>query len=128
MRALLDTSAFLWFVSGSSELSAEARQCIVNSDNDLFLSVGSLWEIAIKTSLGRLQLLSPFNQLFPEQLVENAITILPIEIPHLFKIIDLPFYHRDPFDRLIIGQSIAEDLPVITRDAVFNRYPVRLIW
>lgn len=128
MRALLDTSTFLWFVSGSSELSAEARQCIANLDNDLFLSVASLWEIAIKASLGRLQLLSPFDQLIPEQLVQNAITILPIEIPHLSKIIDLPFYHRDPFDRLIIGQSIAEDLPVITRDAAFNRYPVRLIW
>lgn len=128
MRALLDTSAFLWFVSGSSELSAEARQCIASLDNDLFLSVASLWEIAIKASLGRLKLLSPFDQLIPELLVQNAITILPIEIPHLSKIIDLPFYHRDPFDRLIIGQSIAEDLPVITRDAAFNRYPVRLIW
>jgi PIN domain nuclease of toxin-antitoxin system len=128
VRALLDTSAFLWFVSGSSELSAEARQCIASLDNDLFLSVASLWEIAIKASLGRLKLLSPFDQLIPELLVQNAITILPIEIPHLSKIIDLPFYHRDPFDRLIIGQSIAEDLPVITRDAAFNRYPVRLIW
>jgi PIN domain nuclease of toxin-antitoxin system len=68
MRALLDTRAFLWFVSGSNKLNATARRCIADSDNDFFLSVASLWEIAIKTSLGRLELLRPFDQLIPEQL------------------------------------------------------------
>lgn len=128
MRALLDTSTFLWFVSDSDELGLNARQCIADLDNDLFLSVASLWEIAIKASLGRLQLLTPFDRLIPEHLEQNAITVLPIEVQHLSKIIDLPFYHRDPFDRLIIGQSIAEDFPIITRDAAFSRYPIRLIW
>lgn len=85
MRALLDTHAFLWFVSGSNKLSATARLRIANSDNDLFLSVASLWEIAIKTSLGRLELLRPFDQLIPEQLEENAIAVLPIEVRHLSK-------------------------------------------
>jgi PIN domain nuclease of toxin-antitoxin system len=128
MRALLDTHAFLWFVSGSNKLSATARRRIADSDNDLFLSVASLWEIAIKTSLGRLELLRPFDQLIPEQLEENAIAVLPIEVRHLSKIIDLPFSHRDPFDRLIIAQSIVENFPVISGDPAFSQYPIRLIW
>ncbi|MBN2033596.1 MAG: type II toxin-antitoxin system VapC family toxin [Deltaproteobacteria bacterium] len=128
MRALLDTSTFLWFVSDSEELSPNARQCIADLDNPLFLSVASLWEIAIKLSLGRLKLLQPFDQFIAQQLAQNAITMLPIQIQHLSQLIDLPFYHRDPFDRLIIGQSISEDLAVITRDAAFSRYPIQLIW
>lgn len=128
MRALIDTSTFLWFISGSGRLSEDARQYIANLENEIFLSVVSLWEIAIKTSLGKLELLRPFDQLIPEHLEQNDITVLPIQIPHLFKVINLDFHHRDPFDRLIIAQGLVEQMPVITNDAAFYQYPVQLIW
>ena len=128
MRALIDTSTFLWSISDSDKLSANARQFIADLENDILLSAASLWEIAIKTSLGKLELLLPFNRLIPEQLEQNAITVLPVEVRHLSGIIDLPFHHRDPFDRLIIAQGLAEQLPVITKDAAFSQYPVQLIW
>lgn len=128
MRALLDTSTFLWFVSDSDKLSTNARHFIADLENELFLSVASLWEIAIKTSLGKLELLRPFDQLIAEQIQLNTITVLPIQIHHLSEVIDLPFHHRDPFDRLIIAQSIVEQLPVITKDSAFSQYQARLIW
>jgi len=128
MRALIDTSVFLWTISGSDRLSDNARQFIANLENDILLSVASLWEIAIKTSLGKLELLLPFNQLIPGQLEQNAITVLPIELGHLSGVIALPFHHRDPFDRLIIAQGLTEQIPVITKDKAFSRYSVQLIW
>ncbi len=128
MRALLDTGAFLWFISDSDKLSAKARQYIADLNNELLLSVVSLWEIAIKTSLGKLELLRPFDQLMAGQLKQNAITILPIEVHQLSRLIDLPFHHRDPFDRLIIAQSITERLPLISSDNAFSQYPIQLIW
>lgn len=128
MRALIDTSTFLWSISDSDKLSDNARQFIADLENDIFLSMASLWEIAIKTSLGKLELLLPFNRFIPDQLEQNTITVLPIEVQHLSKIIDLPFHHRDPFDRLIIAQSLAEQLPVITKDGAFSQYSVQLIW
>ena len=101
MQALLDTNAFLWFISGSDRLSSKAHNYIADFENDLVISAASLWEIAIKTSLGKLELLSPFDQLLPSQLEKNAIAILSIELTHLTKTIDLEFHQRDPFDRLI---------------------------
>lgn len=128
MRALLDTNAFLWFISGSERLSKTARNTIADTDNDLVLSIASLWEIAIKTSLGKLHLAISFDRLIHDQIEQNAIDILPIHVDHLTKIITLEFHHRDPFDRLIIAQGMAENIPVITSDAQFNNYPVDVIW
>lgn len=106
----------------------KARNYITDFENDLAISAASLWEIAIKTSLGKLELLSPFSQLIPSQLEKNSIAILPIELSHLTEIINLEFHHRDPFDRLIIAQGITEKIPIITSDAVFARYPIDVIW
>jgi PIN domain nuclease of toxin-antitoxin system len=128
MKALLDTSTFLWFISDSDRLSIKARNYIADLENNLILSIASLWEIAIKTSIGKLELLRPFDQLIPAQLEENAIEVLPIKLAHLSNIISLKLHHRDPFDRLLIAQSITEKIPVITSDAVFTQYPVDIIW
>jgi PIN domain nuclease of toxin-antitoxin system len=128
MRALIDTSVFLWSISDSDKLSDKARRFIADLENEILLSVASLWEIAIKTSLGKLELMLPFERLIPQQLEQNAITVLPIEIGHLSAVIDLTFHHRDPFDRLIIAQGLAEQLPVITKDAAFGQYPIQVIW
>lgn len=128
MRALLDTNSFLWFISGSDRLSIDAKTVIADLQNQLVLSTASLWEIAIKVSLKKLALRQPYGQLIPQQLEENDIAVLPIELNHLRKIIDLPFHHRDPFDRLIVAQALAEGLPVISSDAAFSRYAVGIIW
>ena len=108
MRLLLDTSSFLWFVAGSDKLSRKARELMENFDNELVLSMASLWEIAIKVSIGKLELLRQFDPLIPEKLKENEIEILHAELAHLSELIKLPFHHRDPFDRLIIAQSISK--------------------
>ena len=128
MKILLDTNSFLWFISGSERLSINARDRIADLDNQLFLSSASLWEIAIKVSIGKLELLQPYNQLIPQQLEENDINILPIELSHLTTVVGLPFYHRDPFDRLIIAQALTEDLPVVSPDSLFSQYAIKLIW
>ncbi len=106
MRILLDTQAFLWFITDDPKLSAVASSLIENPDNERLLSIASLWEIAIKMSLGKLELEKPFEELIPHQLDLNDIDVLAIEIAHLKKVAVMPFHHRDPFDRLIIVQSL----------------------
>ena len=128
MRLLVDTHSFLWFITGSEELSEGARQRIADLANHVFVSSASLWEIAVKTRLGRLTLARPFAELIPEQLRLNAMEVLPIEVPHLAALITLPWHHRDPFDRLLIAQALAEGLPIVSRDTVFPAYPVQVLW
>ncbi len=128
IRVLLDTHSFLWFIAGSDDLRIRARNLISDLGNEVLLSTASLWEIAIKVSIGKLELSRPFGEIIPEQLRENEITVLPIALSHLSVMMKLSFYHRDPFDRLIIAQGIAEGLPVISSDTVFPSYPVEVIW
>ena len=128
MRVLLDTHAFLWFIMGSANLSVTARVLIVNPANERLLSVASLWEIAIKTSLRKLTLSAPFDELIPTQLKLNGIDLLNINVDHLSTLTTLPFHHRDPFDRLIIAQAIVEQLPVISLDGAFDAYGVTRHW
>ncbi len=128
MRALLDTSSFLRFVAGSERLSRQAREFMEDFDNKLVISVASLWETAIKVSIGKLELLRHFDQFIPEKLEENEIDILHVRLSHLSEMIKLPFHHRDPFDRIIIAQAISENLPVIACDSIFKEYPIDIIW
>jgi len=128
MRLLLDTHAFLWFIMGSANLSVNARALIENPANERQLSVVCLWEIAIKTSLGKLTISAPFDELIPAQLMLNGIDVLNIKVDHLSTLTSLPFHHRDPFDRLIIAQAIVEKLPVISIDGVFDTYGVTRHW
>ena len=128
MQILLDTHAFIWFIEGINRLSSTARDSILKPENQLYLSIASLWEIAIKLNLDRLSFAEPFEQLIPHQMKLNSIHSLPISLLHLNQLIDLPFHHRDPFDRLLIAQAISEKLPIITRDKSFPDYEVVLIW
>lgn len=107
MKLLLDTHAFLWFIGGDERLSPAARALIEDGTNDVFLSVASLWEMAIKISLGRLQLAQPFEIFIPNQLSLNHIELLGVTISHVARVAVLPFYHRDPFDRLLVAQAQA---------------------
>lgn len=128
MRVLLDTHAFLWFLGGDLQLPRFARDLIEDIQNEVLLSVASLWEIAIKASLGKLTLGRTFEDLIPEQLSLNAIDVLPIGLEDLSLVARLPFHHRDPFDRLIIAQALTNDLPVVGKDLQFSKYLVKRIW
>ncbi len=128
MRLLLDTHAFLWFIMGSVNLSVDARVLIETPTNERLLSVASLWEIAIKTSLGKLTLSAPFDELIPAQLKLNGIELLNIKVDHLSTLTTLPFHHRDPFDRLIIAQTLVEKLSIISLDGAFDTYGVTRHW
>jgi PIN domain nuclease of toxin-antitoxin system len=128
MNILLDTHAFLWFIAGSDELSVTARELIEDENNRIFLSAASLWEMAIKVSLEKLTLNEPFETLIPEQLSQNGIEILNINTAHAAKIIQLPFHHRDPFDRLLIAQALVEDMSLISIDETFDAYEIKRIW
>lgn len=128
MRLLLDTHAFLWFSEGSSNLSLTARTLIEDENNQSFLSVVSLWEIAIKVGIGKLKIGMTFDEFVQRQVYENAIDLLEIQPKHLDALAQLPFHHKDPFDRLLIAQSLTEPMPVVTRDSAFRDYHVSLIW
>ncbi|MFO7678730.1 MAG: type II toxin-antitoxin system VapC family toxin [Chloroflexota bacterium] len=128
MPYLLDTHAFLWFIGGDERLPLNLRTLITDPENDILLSIASLWEIAIKTSLGKLSLGKPFTNLIPTQLAANTISVLPISLAALNLVTELPFHHRDPFDRLIIAQAITENLPILSKDAQFSQYSVTLLW
>lgn len=127
-RALLDTHSFLWFISGDERLSRPARALIEARENPMLVSVASLWEIAIKHGLGKLSLERPFVELISNQLERQRIGVLAIEIPHLAELTGLPLHHRDPFDRLLVAQARAEDLPIISVDAVLDEYDIQRIW
>ncbi|MDT7778610.1 MAG: hypothetical protein QOC99_1122 [Acidobacteriota bacterium] len=128
MKLLLDTPAFLWFIMGSSNLSPSARALIEDEASERFLSVASLWEIAIKLSIGKLTLSAPFDVLIPQQLSLNGIELLGVAIHHATVVSTLPFHHRDPFDRLLIAQAIVESMPIISMDTAFDMYAVNRLW
>ena len=126
-RLLLDTNAFLYFINNDSALSKKAKS-LLESEINLVISAASVWEIAIKFSIGKLTLPDSFGNFIPSQIQQNDIEILPVTLPHLEKVSVLPFHHKDPFDRLIIAQSMVEDLPVISSDAAFDSYKIERIW
>lgn len=128
MRILLDTHSFLWFISGDKRISAEARDLIADLGNQALLSVGSLWEIAIKVSLGKLILLKPFDQLIPEQIALNDIEIPQVSLDDLGVVAELPYHHRDPFDRRIVSQAMTRSIPLLSNDATLDQYPLQRVW
>ena len=128
MKLLLDTHAFLWFIMGSANLSDKGRALIEDPSNENLLSVASLWEMAIKVSLGKLTLFAPFADLIPSQLNLNGIGLLNIGIDHVSLLATLPFHHRDPFDRLLIAQALTEKIPVVSIDAAFDAYGTSRLW
>ncbi len=128
MRLLLDTHTFLWFIEDHQSLGAEARRLIEEPSNEVFLSIASIWEMAIKLSLGKLHLGQPFDQFIANQLESNNISPLDISIKHAAAIADLPFHHRDPFDRLLVAQSLVEGYPILSADITLDAYGVMRRW
>lgn len=128
MRILLDTHALLWWVIDSPKLSDTAREIIASEHNEPIFSVVSAWEIAIKVGVGKLDLPDPPEKFVAEQLSRNALEVLPIHLRHALGVYNLPDHHRDPFDRLLVAQAVAEDLAILTADPLVARYPVQTIW
>jgi PIN domain nuclease of toxin-antitoxin system len=127
MNLLLDTHALLWFVGGDERMSPIGRAAVEDDETVCYISIASWWEIAIKGSLGKLTLADPLER-FMENRTQEGFRTLPIEVYHLLDVVDMPFYHRDPFDRLIISQARKEDMSVCTGDPSFSAYSIPVIW
>lgn len=128
MKILLDTHTFLWFIAGDKQLNAYARQLILGPNNQRHLSVASIWEITIKSSLGRLTIPTPPSVLIRDHVWANAIDLLAITSEHFDALHNLPYHHKDPFDRLIVAQAIHEGMTLLTKDQVFTAYQVQTAW
>ncbi|MFD2864166.1 type II toxin-antitoxin system VapC family toxin [Mucilaginibacter antarcticus] len=126
MDFILDTHTFIWFINGEA-LPKAVKDKIKNINNRCFLSIASIWEIAIKSSLGKLTMAAGFDEI-ASILSNNNIEVLPITLEHIQQLIKLPYNHNDPFDRLIISQSIAESAVVLTVDTKFKLYPINVQW
>jgi PIN domain nuclease of toxin-antitoxin system len=131
MQYLIDTHTFLWFVENSSNLSNTSRNLIEIKQNQILISIASIWEISIKTSIGKLQIQGTYTSVI-DDLNDNDIEILPITFAHTVENNRLPFHHRDPFDRIIAAQAIVENIDFISADAVFDKYfsdkSIKRIW
>jgi len=127
MKYILDTHTLIWFLQGNEALSKKAKRIIEETDSEKYISIASIWEIAIKVSLEKLQLAKPLDS-FLFDLSQANITILPIKLSHTLRLSRLEFFHKDPFDRLIIAQSIEENFEVLTRDPNFPPYDIVIHW
>lgn len=128
MRYLLDTHTFIWMDSDPSRLSARVFNICQDSSNALVLSVASVWEMMIKTQAGKLTLPASPAYLIKSQRRTNGIRVLPIKLSHVLGLSDLPHHHKDPFDRLLVAQAMAENLVVLSHDPQIARYPVPVVW
>lgn len=128
MKLLLDTHSFLWFISGDAKLSANARMLIEDASNQSMFSIASVWEMAIKVSIGKLRLGQSFETLIPQQIKLNGIELLKISFSHTAVVATLPLNHRDPFDRLLIAQAIVEKIPIVSGDPAFDTYAITRLW
>jgi len=128
MKALLDTHAFLWLITGDERLSETSKEIFLDQENSLFFSAASLWEICVKKSLGKLSLKGGWLKIIQDEMEVNAIQWLPIEMLHCAELTKLPFHHRDPFDRMLIAQAMVEDMHLLSRDSRFSAYEITCIW
>lgn len=128
MKVLLDTCTFLWIVSGSTRVPARVREVFQDPGTEVFLSVASAWEIALKHEGGRLPLPAPPDRFVPAEREAHGIASLAIDEVSALHVTRLPLLHRDPFDRLIVAQAIAHGLTILTPDPLVTQYPARTDW
>ncbi len=127
MSYLIDTHTLLWYFKGDSQLAIKAKDILEDEKKDKYVSIVSIWEIAVKLTIEKIQLYYPFSDIVHKLSFEKK-GILNVSFKHTQQIISLPLHHRDPFDRMIIAQSITEDLTIISKDKNFSLYPIRLLW
>ena len=128
MKYLLDTHTLLWILADDRRLSETVKTIYLNSNNIIFFSLACTWELAIKVSLKKLKLTSSLETFVEKHIIDNNIKLMNIEPEHLYLLENLPFFHRDPFDRLLIAQSIYENIPIVGCDTTFDLYPVKRVW
>lgn len=128
MRLLLDTHAFLWWIADDRRLSRRARQAIADSRSEVFFSVASAWELAIKARLGRFRVEGSLDEFLSGEIQENAFRVLPILMSHVVRVATLPTHHADPFDRLLVAQAQTEELLLVSGDRQIARYDVERVW
>jgi PIN domain nuclease of toxin-antitoxin system len=130
MRLLLDTHTLLWLVDGSPSLSATAQKALTDPGNDLFVSVASIWELAIKTTKPKqpLVLNDPLDVYLAKWIPVYQLSVLPIQQAHALELLTLPDHHRDPFDRILIAQTISERMTLVSADSKFVAYLISIIW
>jgi PIN domain nuclease of toxin-antitoxin system len=128
MKLLLDTHTFLWLVEGSPNLSKVAQAALAAPANELFLSVASVWELAIKTGNKKLALSDPLDAFVGKWTVTYQIASLSIDTPHALAVVGLSDHHRDPFDRILIAQALVEGMTLVSADAKFAPYSVPILW
>jgi PIN domain nuclease of toxin-antitoxin system len=127
VKVLLDTHALLWFQAGDRRLSRTAREAMESGDAELLVSAATVWEMAIKASLGRLRLSDPVDVYMAEK-VAQGYRMLPVSWAHAASVEKLPWHHRDPFDRLLAAQALSERYPLVTRDRAFRKYGIDVVW
>jgi PIN domain nuclease of toxin-antitoxin system len=127
MNILLDTHSLIWFLNGDEKLSLKSREAIESQENLKFVSIASIWEIAIKISLGRFSFDKGFIE-FLGLLDDNGFGIIPITVDHALTVSTLKFIHRDPFDRLIVAQAMTDNMTVISKDEEIKKYEINTLW
>lgn len=127
MNTLVDTHALIWFITDDTSLSRKGRNVIKDTSNLCYISIASLWEMGIKASLGKLELKNDLGQIF-QIIYKSGFDILEITPAHILMNTTLTFYHRDPFDRLMIAQAKYEGFKILSKDRQFNKYDIELIW
>ena len=110
------------------QLSKTAKEELSDTKNELYISPASYWEIAIKISIGKYKLTEPLAAFVKREIIANNLKVLPIDVDHTAEISTLPFHHKDPFDRMLIAQSMVENFPLVSRDTIFDQYDVIRIW
>ncbi|MEA5597756.1 type II toxin-antitoxin system VapC family toxin [Rivularia sp. UHCC 0363] len=128
MKLLLDSHVLIWWSSSSEKLSKKVYDLINDTNNTLLFSIASVWEMQIKFQLGKLNLNSTLPTLIQNQQRVNNLQLLPIELGHIYALNNLPLHHKDPFDRLLIAQTIVEQIPIVSIDEVFDNYPIQRLW
>ena len=128
MRILLDSHCWLWSLAQPDRLAEDALASMRDGRNEVFLSAASVWEIAIKISLGKLTIFGPLTSFVPTRLAQQGLTSLPVTDRHAAHVTSLPHLHRDPFDRLLVAQAQIEGLALMTVDPEIARYDVELLW
>jgi PIN domain nuclease of toxin-antitoxin system len=128
MRVLIDTHVFIWWTSDVKKLSSRVHDLLLDPSTEAILSMVSIWEMQIKLSLGKLQFRTTLSELVDDEINRNRIELLPLSLSHIYALSNLPHHHRDPFDRILIAQSMDEDLQILSIDEKFDAYGVKHLW
>jgi PIN domain nuclease of toxin-antitoxin system len=126
MRVLIDTHVLLWGLQNEEKLSRRVR--ILLPAADIWISVASIWEIIAKVQIGKLALPKPVGDYLTSKLTANGVSVLALTLDHVKRLEELPLHHRDPFDRILVAQSLAESMPLVTADPQLEKYSIELIW